>query len=435
MRNAIHLAEDHIIGGCIKSDYVADVILSDLDPTDFSDPTNRSIYNLMLKMYKENKKFDAITIYAMAQDYNLADLVTLEHLNDLQSLTSDGVSHYVDLVKEASRRRKSQAVLNEAQRMLEEGDNSLSVIEFIEKEMYSLVSTRTAKDFAPVANFVDVTFDDIKMMRESGGHITGLPSGYEDLDLKTSGFHAGELIILAARPGVGKTSLAVNMAIHMARKGHTVGIFSLEMNCKQLTMRMISSEATVSLQAASAAYLSEDMWKSICLASDRVRALPIYLDDRAGLKAIEVRSAARRLKKRFNADIIFIDYLQLMRGDSRENRQQEVSFISSELKAMAKELEIPVVAMSQFNRNPEGREGGIPKLSDLRESGSLEQDADVVMMLHDKTTNPAVVNREVDLIIAKQRNGPRGLIPLIFNSDTTTFYEANRKRTNPLDTP
>lgn len=423
MTSAIHLAEDHIIGGCLKDAYVADVIISELEPTDFSHPTNRCIFNILTKLYKENKHIDSITVYAVAQDLGLSDTVTMEILNNLQTLTYDGVGHYVELVKEAARRRKSQAVLNEAQRMLEDGENSGTVIEFIEKSMYSISVTKSAKDFVLIGDSVDDAFEDIKMMRESSSHVMGLASGYQNLDMKTSGFHPGELIILAARPSVGKTSLAVNMASHIARHGHTVGIFSLEMNCKQLTLRMISGMAQLPIQATSAAFLSDKMWESICKASDLVRGMPVYIDDRAGLKALELRSAARRLKKRCNAEIFIVDYLQLMRGDGRENRQQEVSFISAELKAMAKELEVPVIALSQFNRNPEAREGGMPKLSDLRESGSIEQDADVVLFLHDKTDDPAKTQREVDLIIAKQRNGPRGRIPLKFNSETTTFYE------------
>ncbi len=424
MANAIHIAEDHIIGGCLKDAYIADVIIAELEPIDFSHPTNRCIFNILLKLYKDNKHIDAITVFSLAQDLGFD--VSLEHLNELQTLSHEGVGHYVELVKESSRRRKAQATLNEAQRMLEDGDESSTVIEFIEKEMFSIMNTKVAKDFIKVGDSVDEAFEDIKMMRESSSHVMGLSTGYQELDLKTSGFHPGELIILAARPGIGKTSLAVNMASNMAFQGKTVGIFSLEMSCKQLTLRLISGLARVSLQATSAAYLSDKTWQAVQVATDRIRSLPIYIDDRAGLKALEVRSAARRLKKRYNADIFIVDYLQLMRGDNRENRQQEVSFISSELKAMAKELEVPVVALSQFNRNPESREGGLPKLSDLRESGSLEQDSDVVLFLHDKTEDPARLDREVDLIIAKQRNGPRGKIPLIFKSETTTFYDAMR---------
>jgi replicative DNA helicase len=210
MANAIHIAEDHIIGGCLKDAYIADVIIAELEPIDFSHPTNRCIFNILLKLYKDNKHIDAITVFSLAQDLGFD--VSLEHLNELQTQTHEGVGHYLELVKESSRRRKAQATLNEAQRMLEDGDESSTVIEFIEKEMFSIMNTKVAKDFIKVGDSVDEAFEDIKMMRESSSHVMGLSTGYQELDLKTSGFHPGELIILAARPGIGKTSLAVNMA-------------------------------------------------------------------------------------------------------------------------------------------------------------------------------------------------------------------------------
>jgi replicative DNA helicase len=301
-----------------------------------------------------------------------------------------------------------------------------------ERAIFEITENRVKPSFYPIRTIVKDSFKTIERLYEKKELITGVPSGFKDLDQKTAGFQPSDLIIVAGRPSMGKTALCLNIVQYAAiEKRVPTAIFSLEMSKEQLVIRMLCSEAQVEGTRIRTGFLTESDWPRLTLAAGNLSDAPIYIDDTAALTAIELRGKARRLKADYGLGMIVIDYLQLMRGrSSAESRQQEISEISRGLKALAKELRIPVIAVSQLSRRTEERQGMRPQLSDLRESGAIEQDADVILFLYrDEVYNRAEDNPnrgKAEVIIGKQRNGPTGKIDLAFLDKITTFKDLYR---------
>jgi replicative DNA helicase len=345
--------------------------------------------------------------------------------------TAANVEYYANIVLQKFILRRLITINNDVMTQCYAADReAVDVLDEAEKLMFELSQQGLFKGFQPIGRIIKERFKNIEEMYQSGQHISGLPSPYSDLDAYTSGFQKSDLIIIAGRPGMGKTSFALNLAQHLAIHEKTpVGIFSLEMSCDQLVMRLLCSEARVDSNKLRTGYVKSSEYAELAIVAGYLAEAPIYIDDSPGISTVELRAKARRLKAETNVGMILVDYMQLVNVKERvENRQQQISLISRSLKSLAKELDIPVIAMSQLSRAVESRGGDKrPMLSDLRESGSIEQDADLVLFLY----RPEIYDKEPDqkgraeLIIGKQRNGPTGTIPLTFISEYTRFEPAS----------
>ena len=312
------------------------------------------------------------------------------------------------------------------QECFEHGQDAVDIIDAAERKIFSLSESNARKDYEPINTILHKTIEKIQQYSKMDGHVTGVPTGFHKLDYLLSGLQNSDLIILAARPSMGKTALALNIARNAAVSGVPVAVFSLEMADYQLVMRMLCSEAKIDSHRVRLGKLSDDEWRTLVQSADRLSRYPIYIDDTPGISVLELRSKARRLKAEHNVGLIVVDYLQLMRLSTRvENRQIEIAMISQSLKNLAKELDVPVLSLSQLSRAVESRGDGRPVLSDLRESGAIEQDADVVLFINrpgakgDGTVDEQQSKSEI--IIAKQRNGPTGDVELMFINKFVQF--------------
>jgi replicative DNA helicase len=344
--------------------------------------------------------------------------------------TAANVEHYANIVLEKFVMRRLITISSDIATQCYAGDREAAdVLDEAEKHIFEIAQQGMFKGFEPIGKILRDHFKNIEALYQSGSHISGIPSPFEDLDSLTSGFQKSDLIIVAGRPGMGKTSFALNLCQHLAIKEKTpVGIFSLEMSAEQLVTRLLCSEARVDSNRLRRGYLKSNEYAELAIVAGYLAEAPIYIDDSAGLSTLELRAKARRLKAEANVGMIMIDYLQLVSVRERvENRQQQISLISRGLKALAKELNIPVVALSQLSRAVESRGGDKrPMLSDLRESGSIEQDSDLVLFLYrPEVYDTSDENRgKAELIIGKQRNGPTGTVNLTFIDSCTRFEPA-----------
>lgn len=381
---------------------------------------------------------------ALSERSEPMDLVTLKNeLGRTQSLeAAGGVAYIAGLVEGVprlenvlawSRLIREAAVLRSliqsATRIAQEAsaaeDSADAILDRAEQAIFSIAERKIRAGLVPVKDFIKETFEQIEKLSGKGDTVTGVPTGFTDLDRLTSGFQAGDLLILAARPAMGKTSFALNIAKTAAQKtAEPVAIFSLEMAKEQLAKRLIFSEARIDASLLSRGKLKEDDWLRLATAWTELQKLPLFIDDTSFLTPLELRAKCRRLKAEHGLGMVVVDYLQLMGSGARaENRQQEISAISRSMKGLAKELSVPVLALSQLSRAPEARTDRRPQLSDLRESGAIEQDADVVMFIYrEEVYKPTEENRGLaDVIIAKQRNGPTDTVNLTFLREFTRF--------------
>ncbi|HKD43737.1 MAG TPA: replicative DNA helicase [Myxococcaceae bacterium] len=427
------LAAERAVLGAVLSDNaviasVAEVIQAD----DFSSSAHSQIFSAMLALDLQQRPVDHLTLSDelkvrghLTATGGPAYLMTLDQLVPY----SANATQYAQIVKAQAIRRRLAAAGRDIQELASQETGEIdALIDEAERKVFQISERQREGDLKPVRELMERTLELLDNLNRSTTGITGLPSGFVDLDLQLTGFHRGELLVLAARPGLGKTSLALNVAMHVALKEEkAVGLFSLEMPADQLLMRLLASAARVDMKKLRGGRLTaQDQEKFQQIAGALFNA-PIYIDDSGTLSSFELRAKARRLKqKEPRLGLLIVDYLQLMHQTGKvENRQLEVSEISRSLKALAKELDIPILALSQLNRKIEERRGGKPMLSDLRESGAIEQDADVVMFIHrddEGDMQPAEhAAIEVELIVAKQRNGPIGSIDLVFLSEYTRF--------------
>jgi replicative DNA helicase len=410
----------------------------------FYSPAHGTIYRILVEMWSGNQQVDVITLTNRLRDLNLLDSVGGPGaVTDLFGYvpTAANAPHYLDIVLEKSLlRRMITACTSSAARCYEEQGDVPQLLDDVEREIFTIGETRFRKSAPDMRDEVFTALENIEKMYQQRGRISGLATGFSVFDQMTDGLHPGEMIIFAARPSMGKTALAMNIVEHVAlnlEEPKPVGVFSLEMSTQQLVQRMLCSRARVNMKKIRSGMLARAEHGKLNDAAAALSESKIFIDDTPGLTILELRAKARRMRDRHRIELIAIDYLQLCRSTSRrgqDNRQIEISEISAGIKGLAKELEIPIIVLAQLNRQPEQRGGGKPRMSDLRESGSLEQDADLVALL----VRPEVYEEDEDaksdlagkaeLIIAKQRNGPIGEVPLTFIKEYTRFENAAFER-------
>ena len=410
-----------------------------LNGDDFYREAHRVIFNVMTELYGKNEAVDLITVTdALKRDNKLEDVGGIAYVTALANAvpTAANVKYHADIVAEKSVLRQLVRVSTEIAAMGYDADEEVNVlIDKAESRILEISNRKKKSDFTPISDVLMESVQGIEKLLNNKGGLTGLPTGFVDLDKLTSGLHPSDFIILAARPSMGKTAFALNVVQNVALRAHkkvggsprSVAFFSLEMSKEQLVNRMLCAEANIDSQRLRIGEMADKDWDALWGACDSMSKAKIYIDDTPGITAMEMRSRARRLKAEHGLDLIVVDYLQLMQGSGKRNtsgdRQQEVSEISRSLKALARELDVPVIALSQLSRGVEARQVKRPMLSDLRESGSLEQDADIVAFLYrEDYYNPETENKNItELIIAKHRNGPVDTVNLFFHKQFTKF--------------
>jgi replicative DNA helicase len=450
-------AEMSVLGSMMLDPEAVEKVTEMLQPDDFYHPAHQILYRAMSSMRERNQAIDLLTVQE-----ELRRLGQLEEVGGVPALvnllesvpTAANAEHYARIVKEKSTLRRLLRAAHEIIRLVEEPELEVQqIVDQAEQAVYRVAEQGQSREFAEVGNLVMSVIGHFEerqhhLREHPGDFLMGISTGFRELDWILSGLKPSELIILAARPSVGKTSLAVNIAEHIAiRERKPVAIFSLEMSAEQLVQRMLCSQAGVSAQRLRRLQLTLDEWQLITHAADRLFNAQIYIDDTSSLSPIELRAKCRRLKSKLEGrelGLIVVDYLQLMRSSNRraENRNQEIGEIARALKQIAREFNVPVLVLSQLSRSIERRENKRPMLSDLRDSGSIEAEADVVLFIHreeyygDREATPPVDpppgfvrQEEVELIVAKQRNGPTGKVTVAFQPDYSRFVSIDREHT------
>jgi len=424
-------AEQSVLGGILIENEAINRVTEILAPEDFYRDTHRKIFNALIDLFERNEPADLITMTNELRKKGELDAVGgASYVTSLIDSvpTAANIEYYARIVKEKAILRRLIETSTEiiTQSYADRGDVE-SFLDEAEKAIFEISERRVKPSFFPIKEIVKESFKTIETLFKNKDLVTGVPSGFKELDRLTSGFQPSDLIIVAGRPSMGKTALCLNIAQYAAIEAKIpVAIFSLEMSKEQLVIRMLCSEAQVEGTRLRTGYLSESDWPKLTMAAGTLSDAPIFIDDTAALSILELRAKARRLKSDHGLGMIIVDYLQLMKGRTRvESRQQEISEISRSLKALSKELNVPVVAVSQLSRKTEERTGNRPHLSDLRESGAIEQDADVILFLfREEIYNRSEENKgKAEVIIGKQRNGPIGKVDLAFLDKFTTFKD------------
>ncbi len=406
----------------------------------FYSHAHQTVYDAIVDLWDQKRPIDLVTLGQYLTDHGLLEKVGgAPVLSELFGFVPSAANaqYYFEIVRDKFILRKLINTCNDCIRAAYEQNDSVDgLLDSAERGIYAIKNNQTGGNIVDINEQVFSAMEHIEQLYNNRGQVTGLPTGFTDLDKLTSGLHPGEMVVIAARPSMGKTALAMTMAEHAAvDHKKSVGVFSLEMSSRQLVQRLLCSRARVNLQHVRNGGLTERDFPRLTTAASHLHKTKMYIDDTPGLSILELRARARRLSSRFGLDLIVVDYLQLLRSPSRrgqENRQIEIAEISSGIKALAKELNIPVIVLSQLNRDPDKRGGGKPRLSDLRESGAIEQDADVVLLLvrseiyEEDDEKKQQEKGKADIIIAKQRNGPTGEVTLAFLSEFTRFENLAR---------
>lgn len=427
-------SEQSVLGSILLDKDVIVTVSEIITPQDFYQKSHEVIYTAMLKLYNESKPIDLVTVSSELKEQGFSeDIGGISYLSEILSIvpTTTNVSHYADIVKKKSIVRKLIKTSNE---IISMGyDESFSVDEIInnaEKKILQISQEKNTESFSDLGETINDVFKNLEDLYLKKVKITGIDTGFEDLNKKINGLQKTDLILVAARPAMGKTAFSLNLVQNAAMKGDcSVAVFSLEMSKDQLVQRMLSTQSMVELKKLKNGNIADHDWPKIIDASAVLSNLKIYIDDTPGIKISDLRSRCRKLKMEKGLDLVLIDYLQLMEGEgNNESRQQEISKISRSLKILAKELNCAVVALSQLSRAPEQRADHRPILSDLRESGAIEQDADIVMFLYrDEYYNPDSEKRNIgEIIISKNRHGETGTVELVWLSDIQKFGSKQR---------
>jgi replicative DNA helicase len=429
-------AEQSVLGGMLLSkDAIADV-LEKLRPSDFYRPAHQNVYDAILDLYGRGEPADAVTVAAELDRRGLLRRIGgAPYVHTLISTvpTAANAGYYAEIVAEKALLRR---LVEAGTRVVQygyagaEGADVAEVVDRAQAEMYEVTDRRLSEDFVPLEDLLQPTMDEIDAIASNGGLARGVPTGFTELDEVTNGLHPGQMIIVAARPGVGKSTLGLDFMRSCSIKHRLASvIFSLEMSKSEIVMRLLSAEAKIKLADMRSGRMSDDDWTRLARRMSEISEAPLYIDDSPNLTMMEIRAKARRLKQRADLRLVVVDYLQLMSSGKRvESRQIEVSEFSRHLKLLAKELEVPVIAISQLNRGPEQRTDKKPMLSDLRESGSLEQDADMVILLNrpDAFERDDPRGGEADLILAKHRNGPTKTVTVAHQLHLSRFTNMAR---------
>jgi replicative DNA helicase len=424
-------AESSVLGGILLENDAVNLVLEVLRAEDFYRESHRKIFRAMIELADRTEPVDVITLSECLKNRGELEAVGgsayLASLNDFVP-TAANIAYYARIVREKSILRH---LINAATEVATKGYDATSNVEELldsaEKAIFDITEQRIKGSFVKVGDMMKDSIKMVEKLFERKTMITGVPTGFKDLDAKTAGLQPADLIIVAARPGMGKTAFSLNIASHAAFAGYGVAVFSLEMAKEQLALRLLCSEARVDNSRVRTGYLSDRDFPKLATAAGKLHDALIYIDDTAAISVLELRAKARRLARDRDKKLglIIVDYLQLMRGTgAAQNREQEISEISRSLKALAKELNVPVMAISQLNRRVEDRNDKTPQLSDLRESGAIEQDADVIAFIYREAAyNPKSDDNTATITIAKQRNGPTGDLSLTFLREFTRFED------------
>ena len=431
-------AEQSVVGAMLMDKDAIMTAAGIVSREDFYQTAYGILFEAMVELFNEGKPVDLITLQERLKEKDVPpEITSLEFARDLLTAvpTSANVKYYAEIVMEKSMLRKLIKLNEEIENMCYLGREPLeAVLETTEKKVFELVQKRNTGDYVPIKQVVLNALDKIEKSSKTKGTVTGIPTGFIDLDYKTSGLQPSDLILVAARPSMGKTAFVLNIAQHVAfRSNKTVAIFSLEMSKEQLVNRLFSLESQVDAQLLRTGNLKDSDWEKLIEGAGIIGKSKMIIDDTPGISISELRSKCRKFKLEQGLDLIIIDYLQLMTGrvgGRAESRQQEISDISRSLKGLARELNVPVIALSQLSRAVEQRPDHRPMMSDLRESGAIEQDADVVMFIYrdDYYNKDTDMKNIAEIIIAKQRNGPIGTVNLAWLPNYTKFANATRKQ-------
>ena len=430
-------AEEAILGAILVSPVCMNKIVEHIRPESFYKPAHRYVYEAMLQIYNSQDKIDIVSVSDVLNINQKLELVGgRAFINDLsyKTITTTNVEYYAKIVQEKAIKR---SLINAGSEIINTGYDLNPIeesLDIAEKLIYDIGAQKNSNALSPIKDLVYDSYAKIEERYQNKDKLTGTPTAFYDLDAMTNGLQKSDLIILAARPAMGKTSFALNIAQNVALKANVpVAIFSLEMSKEQLVQRLLCSEAEVDTQRLKTGNMQAKDWEKLAVAMDAFSQAPIYIDDTAGCTITDLRAKCRRLAMaEKNLGLIVIDYLQLIEGSGREDRLQQISGISRGLKILAKELNVPIISLSQLSRAVEGRQDKRPQLSDLRDSGSIEQDADIVMFIYrdeyyknanedEEMAEKAANKGEAEIIIAKHRNGPVGTVKLLFQSNITKF--------------
>lgn len=428
-------AEQSVLGGMMLSkDAIADVI-EEVRPSDFYRPAHELIYDSIADLYSRGEPADAVTVSAeLTKRGELARIGGAAYLHTLIAgvPTAANAGFYARIVRERAILRR---LVDAGTRIVQlgfatDGGDVDELVNTAQSEIFAVTERRASEDYVPLSEVLGPTMDEIQRASDRGGEMTGVPTGFRDLDGLTNGLHAGQMIVVAARPAIGKSTLGLDFvraaSIH---NGLASVVFSLEMGRNEIAMRMLSAESGVPLQTLRKGLRRDEDWTQVAATMSKISSAPLFIDDSPNMSMMEIRAKCRRLKQRHDLKLIVIDYLQLMSSGKRvESRQQEVAEFSRAMKLLAKELEVPVVAISQLNRGSEQRADKRPQISDLRESGAIEQDADMVILLHREGAYDRESPRadEADLIVAKHRNGPTADIKVVFRGHVAQFSDMGK---------
>lgn len=429
-------AEQAVIGSMLIDQDAITIASEIVFPEDFYNKQYGALYEAMLELYKEGKSVDVVTLQDRLKEKDVPDEVaSLEYIGDIVAAvpTATHIRYYAGIVAEKSTLRKLIRLTGEIENNCYEGKENIEyILNDTEKRVFEIVQKRNSEDFTPISEVVLNAVEKIEAAYRSGGDVTGIPTGFLDLDFMTSGMQPSDLVLIAARPSMGKTAFVLNLAQHMAFKSHkSVAIFSLEMSKEQLVNRLFALEGNINAQNLRTGKLDDREWEKLSDAANIIAESNLIIDDTPGISVQNLRSKCRKYKLEKGLDCIIIDYLQLMSGGGKsESRQQEISEISRSLKGIARELNVPVLALSQLSRAVEQRPNKRPIMSDLRESGAIEQDADIVMFIYrDDYYNPDTDEKNIsEIIIGKQRNGPVGTVKLAWLPEYTKFGNLERQK-------
>jgi len=424
-------AEQAVLGAIFLEPDAFSTAAERLSPADFYRTNHQVIFEAMLILFEKGEPIDLVTVTTLLSNENKLDVAGgVTYLTELSETvpTAANIDYYSKTVEEkALLRRLIQTATDIVTQTFAREDEVEEVLDEAERSILSVSSRKNAQAFKAIKDVLIEVYDNIETLHHAKNDVTGIPSGYRDLDRMTSGFQKNDLIIIAARPSMGKTAFALNIAQNVATStNENVAIFSLEMGAEQLVQRMLAAEGNINSQRLRTGKLTDEDWTKLTMAMGSLSHAGIYIDDSPGIRVADIRSKCRRLKQEHGLGMIIIDYLQLIQGSerSRENRQQEVSEISRSLKGLARELQVPLIALSQLSRGVEQRQDKRPMMSDLRESGSIEQDADIVGFLYrDDYYDSEAENSNIEIIIAKQRNGPTGVVELAFVREYNKFLD------------
>jgi replicative DNA helicase len=423
-------AEQAILGGILLNNDAMNQIVDLLAPDDFYREAHISLFEGMVALYNQGEPIDLITLSQHLNGKKLLDKVGgAEYLGSLVEAvsTSAGIAYHAEITKALSIRRKlisECSIISDS--CFQETERTEDLLEMAEQSIFDIAEEQIREGFQNLQEVITSSFKRLESTAAIEGFVTGVPTGFDDFDRLTAGLQPSDLIIVAGRPSMGKTALALNIGYNAAaRTSKAVAVFSLEMSKQQLGIRMLGFDAGVDATRLRTGFLRNEEWSNLTEAANRLSELPIHIDDSSGISVLEMKAKCRRLKRKEDLSLVIVDYLQLIQGRrSAESRQLEISEISRALKAMAKDLDVPVLALSQLNRKVEDRPNKRPQLADLRESGAIEQDADVIVFIYrDEIYNPnSEENRNIaEIIVGKQRNGPTGYFKLTFQKELTRF--------------